>query len=74
MSLIIYDAFPGFISLLLIALLGVSSIWLGIKIFKKVQIMGPINFIAVQHATPELDYPEPKTKVEEKNDKGEAGQ
>ncbi|GAB3668456.1 hypothetical protein GCM10028791_43840 [Echinicola sediminis] len=35
------------------------SIWLGLKIFKRVQIIGPIEFITAVHALPDLDNLEP---------------
>jgi len=58
-GLAIYASLPNTAGIILIGILGVLSIWQGIIIFKKIQIIGPIEFITAVHATPDLDNLEP---------------
>jgi len=54
-GLFIYDAQPNFIGKGIIVLVGILALYMGYSIFRKVQIIGPIEFMTVQNATPELD-------------------
>lgn len=54
-GLFIYDAQPNFIGIGIMGLLGILSIYLGYSIFRKVQIIGPIEFMTAKNASPELD-------------------
>lgn len=54
-GIFIYDAQPNFIGIGIIGLLCVLSIYLGYSIFRKVQIIGPVEFMAAKNASPELD-------------------
>lgn len=62
----IYASLQTVTVLIIYGLLGVLSIWLGLKIFKKVQIVGPIEFMTTIHASPELDNLEPSKNSETK--------
>lgn len=55
----IYSSFPNTPGLIILGLLGILSIWLGLKIFKRVQIVGPIEFITAIHESTDLDNLEP---------------
>jgi len=54
-GLLIYYYEPSPIGFTIIGVLGLLSVWIGIKIFKKVQIVGPLEFMTTVHASPELD-------------------
>mgnify|MGYP000114160139 CR=1 FL=1 len=62
----IYASFPNTTGIIIIGLLGILSIWLGLKIFKRVQIVGPIEFMTAVHASPDLDNLEPTKDSETK--------
>lgn len=62
----IYASFPNTAGIIILGLLGVLSIWLGLKIFKRVQIVGPIEFMTASHASPDLDNLEPTKDSETK--------
>ncbi|TRZ42181.1 hypothetical protein [Robertkochia solimangrovi] len=62
----IYASLPNTIGIIILGLLGVLSIWLGLKIFKRVQIVGPIEFMTAVHASPDLDNLEPTKDSETK--------
>lgn len=55
----VYASFPNIIGILILVLLGVLSFWIGLKIFKRVSIIGPIEFMTAVHASPDLDNLEP---------------
>ncbi|MFN5784806.1 MAG: hypothetical protein ACK457_02495 [Flavobacteriia bacterium] len=55
----IYASFPNTTGIIIIGILGILSIWLGLRIFRRVQIVGPIEFITAVHASPDLDNLEP---------------
>ena len=59
LSLFIYNELPNYIGIIIISILGVFSIWLGIKIFNKIQVVGPIEFISAVSASPDMDNLEP---------------
>ncbi|WP_242204184.1 hypothetical protein [Aestuariivivens insulae] len=54
-GLFIYDVLPNSIGIGIIGFLGILSLYLGYSIFKKIQIIGPFEFMAAKHATPDLD-------------------
>lgn len=62
----IYASFPNTTGIIILGLLGIFSIWLGLKIFKRVRIIGPIEFLTAVHASPDLDNLEPTEKSETK--------
>jgi hypothetical protein len=62
----IYASFPNTTGIMVLGLLGVLSIFLGLKIFKRVQIVGPIEFITAVQASPDLDNLEPTKDSETK--------
>ncbi len=62
----IYASLPNTSGIIILVLLGILSIWLGFKIFKKVQIVGPIEFMTAVHASPDLDNLEPTKNSETK--------
>ena len=62
----IYASFPNTTGIIILGLLGVLSIWLGLKIFKRVQIVGPIEFMTAVHDSPDLDNLEPTKDSETK--------
>ncbi len=55
----IYASFPNTTGIIILILLGVLSLWLGFKIFRKIQIVGPIEYISAVNASPDLDNLEP---------------
>lgn len=68
-GILIYNSIPNILGIALIGILGILSIWLGINIFKRVQIVGPIEFISAIHASPDLDNlePEPNSETKRRN-------
>jgi len=62
----IYASLPNTTGIIILGLLGVLSFWLGLKIFKRVQIVGPIEFMTAVHASPDLDNLEPTKDSETK--------
>ncbi|NHN24853.1 hypothetical protein FIA58_004105 [Flavobacterium jejuense] len=62
----IYASLPNTIGLIIVGFLVVSSLWLGLKMFKRVQIVGPIEFMTSVHASPDLDNLEPTNDSETK--------
>jgi len=62
----IYVPLPNVTGLIICGLLGVLSLWLGLKIFKKIQIVGPIEFMTAIHASPDLDNLKPTKDSETK--------
>ena len=62
----IYASLPNITGIIILGLLGIISIWLGLKIFKRVQIVGPIEFMTAVHASPDLDNLEPTKDSETK--------
>lgn len=67
LGVFIYNELQNFIGILICVILGVGAIWIGIRIFKKVQSNGVVDFLAVVNASPDLDNLEPakgsKTKM-----------
>ena len=55
----IYASFPNTTGIIIFGLLAILSIWVGLKIFKRVKIIGPIEFMTAVHASPDLDNLEP---------------
>lgn len=62
----VYASLPNTTGIIIIGLLAISSIWLGLKIFKRVQIVGPIEYMTTVHASPDLDNLEPTKDSETK--------
>ena len=62
----VYASFPNMIGIIIFGILGILSIWLGLNIFKKIQIIGPIEFMTAVHASPDLDNLEPTKDSETK--------
>lgn len=54
-GILIYAAIPTILGIIILCVLSALASWIGIKIFKTVQIVGPIDFMTAVHATPELD-------------------
>lgn len=54
-SLIIYSLVPNFVGIMGIVVLVFLSGWLGVEIFKRVQINGFIEFNSALYASPDLD-------------------
>ncbi len=54
-GLAIYPLAPHAGGIAFIALLGLGGLFLGYKIFKKIQFTGPMELLTGAHATPELD-------------------
>jgi len=55
-SFTIYYSYPkNTIGIIIIIAILTGALWLGISIFKKVQIVGPLEFITAVNASPELD-------------------
>lgn len=54
-GVIIYNALPNIFGSFLIIILGVLALWLGVIIFKKIQLIGPIEFFTLNSASPDLD-------------------
>ncbi len=71
-SLAMYVSFPSTAVTLGIAFSVVLSLWLGLKIFKRVQIVGPIEFLTAIHASPDLDHLEPTENSKTKRRSPEA--
>lgn len=65
-GLAIYLSYPNTASIVIMGLLGIVSIWLGLKIFKRVQMVGPIEFMTAVRASPDLDNLEPTKDSETK--------
>lgn len=61
-----YTSFPHTIGVIIFGILVILSIWIGLNIFKKVQIIGPFEFLTAIHASPELDHLEPTKESETK--------
>lgn len=57
-GLAIYQAAPNAAGITIISILEVGALYLGYRIFRKIQFVGPIEFLSVFVATPELDMPE----------------
>ncbi|MEO1010533.1 MAG: hypothetical protein AAFX53_04455 [Bacteroidota bacterium] len=62
----VYASLPNTVGIIILVLLGVLSLWLGLKIFKRVQIVGPIEFMTAVHASPDLDNLQPTKDSETK--------
>lgn len=65
-GLVTYASIPNTMGILILGFLIVLSLWLGISIFKKIQIVGPIEFMSAVHATPDLDNLKPTKDSETK--------
>lgn len=67
LGVFIYNELQNLIGILICVILGVGAIWIGVRIFKKVQNNGVVDFLAVVNASPDLDNLEPvegsKTKM-----------
>ncbi|MGB0431248.1 MAG: hypothetical protein ACPGLV_12300 [Bacteroidia bacterium] len=50
-----YVAFPNAVGISIIIVLTLLAVWIGINVFKKVYVIGPIEFLTAVHATPDLD-------------------
>ncbi|MFZ6051037.1 hypothetical protein [Halocola ammonii] len=50
-----YASFPNWIGIAICCVLAVISGWIGVKIFKRTQITGPIEVMTVIRASPDLD-------------------
>lgn len=55
----IYEALPNTLGIGILILLGIAALYTGLQIFKRVQIVGPIEFLAKSHGSPDLDHLEP---------------
>lgn len=68
-AIFIYNAQPNSVGIVIIGILGILSFYLGYCIFKKIQIIGPIEYMTAKNATPELDNlklsPSSRTKSRE---------
>lgn len=67
----IYVSLPNFTGILILVVIGILAIWLGLKIFKRVQIVGIIEFITAAHASSDLDNLELTSDSETKRRKPE---
>ena len=54
-SVLIYNELHNFIGIGISALLIGASVWLGVAMFKKVQLSGLVDFLTVVNASPDLD-------------------
>ncbi|MBP6184136.1 MAG: hypothetical protein KA479_04295 [Saprospiraceae bacterium] len=72
LAVFIYDAMPQPMGMLIIGSLILLAIWIGVRIFKYIQVSGPIDFMTAANATPGLDNLEPEpdsvTKRREANE------
>lgn len=66
-GLLIYNSTPNSMGIIIIGALGIVAVWLGYRIFKRIQIVGVVEFITAVHATPELDNLELTKDSETKN-------
>jgi hypothetical protein len=55
----IYALLPNITGVITLWVLTILSLWLGIRIFKRIQIIGPIDFMTAVYASPDLDDLEP---------------
>ncbi|MCH8554805.1 MAG: hypothetical protein LAT76_06580 [Schleiferiaceae bacterium] len=60
LSILIYATLPNRIGIAIALILTGLAFWLGWGVFKKVKTIGPIAFISIVHATPDLDKNHPK--------------
>lgn len=58
-GLAFYVSFPNFIGITILVVLEILAFWVGFKIFKRVQILGPSEWLTFIHASPDLDNLEP---------------
>lgn len=65
-GVLIYNSNPNIIGIAIIGVLVILAIWLGTNIFKRVQAVGPIEFMSIIHASPDLDNLEPGPNSETK--------
>ena len=63
LSLFIYLGFPGIVGVVVSALLVLASGVAGIAIFKKIQLVGLIDFFTIVHASPDLDELDPADRA-----------
>lgn len=54
-GVVFYASFPNLLVIIIFVCLGVLTFWLGLKIFKKIQIVGFLEVITAVSASPELD-------------------
>jgi hypothetical protein len=66
LGLFFYSAFPNIFGLLVLSTALLLAIWLGVSIFKRIQMVGLLEFITALHASPEADNLEPSPDGETK--------